>query len=513
MDLPIKDSEIAVAPAHAHMPDDVLPQQPSFDYAITLQKLRELAKDVVARGANVTAISDAQRPEFRQAWDTILLDQSFRYAASASPHYERVLAEAGLTNGLAQAEDIQKLPCTRKADIVADHRAFLSRHAPAEEFSCTSGTTSERLTLYRTKNEIASQILIGLLRSHEPHQSPGIALRIVPAMRRLLSRKSEGQFLDLDTGKTALPGKDRLLFVYSQRDNGMLWFDSTDHLTQVIWDSYDLQRLRKQIDQIHCTPPFIFNVITQKLLERGIDPSTSGVKDIILTGGPVTGRERRLVEKHWKARFKTSFSCTEVCCEAPECPLHPGLYHTWLTSFSEVLDTKTFQPVRPGGHGLLALTSYYPFQQATPLIRYLTDDIVEAVDGMCACGASGPSFRFVGRTKHCIDLSDLCDRGWFLGSHAVLEAVSDIDQIPADPAPRFLLSRKDIGDATILSVEIESNYHRTFDVAATSQLIASRLATHVSDHAPLLQEREIRIEAVLRNKGSMVDFFSLYPAR
>ena len=66
----------------------------------------------------------------------------------------------------------------------------------------------------------------------------------------------------------------------------------------------------------------------------------------------------------------------------------------------EAVHPRTFEQVGPGEVGVLLLTSLYPFTQQMPLIRYVTGDLVEVVEG--PDHPAGLQVRYVGRSQRSI---------------------------------------------------------------------------------------------------------------
>lgn len=121
--------------------------------------------------------------------------------------------------------------------------------------------------------------------------------------------------------------------------------------------------------------------------ERSIEP------DLVLTYGEVlTPSMRELIEGTFGAEVRDQYATTEFGTAAWECP--EGGYHIAEDSVhAEVLDGSG-EPVSSGEDGHLVLTTLV--NEATPLVRYDTGDIVRVSEGSCSCDTS---FRKIERIR------------------------------------------------------------------------------------------------------------------
>jgi phenylacetate-CoA ligase len=101
-------------------------------------------------------------------------------------------------------------------------------------------------------------------------------------------------------------------------------------------------------------------------------------------GGSIPPTRER-IERSWGARVIDHHGLTEVGPVSFECWEAPGYLHANEGEFiAEVLDPVTSRPVADGEHGELVVTNLG--RTASPVIRYLTGDIVVRRLTPCACG-------------------------------------------------------------------------------------------------------------------------------
>src|SRR4051812_37269249 len=128
---------------------------------------------------------------------------------------------------------------------------------------------------------------------------------------------------------------------------------------------------------------------------RGLDLTKMSVKSIMTSAEPVSQAKRDKIERCWGARLTDTFGMTEAGMMGAEDA--PGLgFRIWSDLyFVEVLDPKSFEPVKEGEVGTLVVTALRT-NNVTPFLRWSSGDLVtyaEADDG------AGPYSVFP-RVKH-----------------------------------------------------------------------------------------------------------------
>ena len=152
-------------------------------------------------------------------------------------------------------------------------------------------------------------------------------------------------------------------------------------------------RLRTILDTratvLCCTPTYAIH-LAEAAAEEKIDIHASSVRRIIVAGEPggSIAATRAHIEKLWPgARVVDHHGMTETGPVSYGCPARPGVLHIIESSYiAEVIDKE------------LILTNLGRI--GSPLIRYRTGDIVNAVRGQCACGSSDVALEggILGRT-------------------------------------------------------------------------------------------------------------------
>jgi phenylacetate-CoA ligase len=112
---------------------------------------------------------------------------------------------------------------------------------------------------------------------------------------------------------------------------------------------------------------------------------------------------RRLIEDKFEAEVFDHYGTEEAGPLAWECPTHSGYHINGDSLIMEFL--RDGEPVANGEPGEVHVTSFH--RQATPVIRYFTDDIAVPVSGDCQCGRNLPMLRNIeGRIEDFILTTD-----------------------------------------------------------------------------------------------------------
>lgn len=117
----------------------------------------------------------------------------------------------------------------------------------------------------------------------------------------------------------------------------------------------------------------------------------------LLVGGDVMSRVRRMqIENLYQAKCYDSFGMSEIFGPTGnECLMQDGIHFCDDVLLIEVIDPDTLQEVAPGETGLACYTMLW--KKGSPLIRYLTDDLISISTEPCKCGSDLPRLWYKGR--------------------------------------------------------------------------------------------------------------------
>lgn len=169
-----------------------------------------------------------------------------------------------------------------------------------------------------------------------------------------------------------------------------------------------------------------FTLDTLRLFPSGF-PST-GLRLVVSYSQYLTAAWRQTLQEAWGAPVVDRFGVSEVFGGATQC-LECGWYHFEPCVIPEVIGAYSGEVIS-SGKGLLVLTALYPFQQAQPLIRYLTGDLVEVTHEL-SCRPGTTAIKPLGRARY--GVPDPNSDQWFVTPASILEAVDSIPEVSRTP--------------------------------------------------------------------------------
>ena len=203
---------------------------------------------------------------------------------------------------------------------------------------------------------------------------------------------------------------------------------------------------------ICCTPTYALRLLeVARDTQGGETPLVNNSVRVLIVAGEPGGNipsTRTLIEHGWGARVIDHHGMTEVGPVSFECWENPGSVHLNECEFiCEVHDPDTGHPLLPGEQGELVITNLG--RAASPLIRYRTGDLVQVSDERCVCGRT--LARLEGGIRSRID-DMVCVSGvniYPASIEAVLRGIEEIVEYRATIAAQSALRT--------LKVEVEVN--------------------------------------------------------
>lgn len=273
--------------------------------------------------------------------------------ARQAPHYQRTLAEAGVTaEDIRALDDLRRLPLTTKDDLRAGMPyGFLAvprRQVARMHYS--SGTTGIATAVYHTRDDLrcwAECVARGML-------AVGVT--------------ADDVFQNMMTYGLFTGG---LGFHYAGELIGCMTIPASAGATT---RQIDMMRLF-ETTVVHILPSYAL-YLAHYCREQGLDPARDLSLRIGFVGGePHTEGFRQRLEEVFEARFYNCYGLSEMCGPgvAMDCPAQQGLHLREDHYRAEILDPQTLEPLPVGEQGELVLTTLT--RQAMPLLRYRTGDI------------------------------------------------------------------------------------------------------------------------------------------
>lgn len=257
-------------------------------------------------------------------------------------------------------QDLERLPFTTKAEILADQAAQppygTNLTYPPSQYSRlhqTSGTTGTPLRWLDTPQ--SWEVILG-------------------SWRQLF-------------GLMGLRHDDRLFFPFSFGPFLGFWagFEGANRLGNLCIAAGGMSSparlnllFENQATVVCCTPTYALR-LAEVAGEQGIDLAASSVRAILVAGEPGGNipATRRRIEAAWGAQVVDHWGMTELGPLAIESLDQPGgLYVLETECIAEIIDAESGRPVPVGTEGELVITNLG--RVGSPLIRYRTGDRVQA---------------------------------------------------------------------------------------------------------------------------------------
>jgi phenylacetate-CoA ligase len=133
-----------------------------------------------------------------------------------------------------------------------------------------------------------------------------------------------------------------------------------------------------------CTPTYALR-LAEVARQLGIDTRKLGVRVTIHAGEPGAGipATRACLQELWSAKAYDHCGMTEMGAYGFECKHQLGLHVNETDFVLELIDPDTCRPVADGNRGEVVLTNLG--RVGSPVIRYRTGDLAEAVSSRCRC--------------------------------------------------------------------------------------------------------------------------------
>lgn len=338
----------------------------------------------------------SQLEEIQQEKLRALLEHAYKNV----PYYTKLFDMLRLKpSDIKDKEDLKKLPVLRKEDIRKNISALVAKNIPEKDLMpiSSSGTTGLPLKLFGDKNRVAWR---------------------TAARHRYLKV----------SGYT--PG-DKIVAIYGYSfPNKHMFLGSFLRIVRNEWIPYGYDMGEEKIgdfakkfekynpDFIKAWPSSIY-LLAEYARNNEIDLSS---KNIHVHGELLYKFQKKLIEEQFNCEIFDVFGLRESSVFSVECQKHAG-YH--LDAENGIIEI-----IRDGAHvseGELGATVFTDFTNfATPLIRYISEDIAVYAGKSCPCDRGLPLIikSVEGRISDCISTNE-----GFVLPNAVVDLFSNIKSI------------------------------------------------------------------------------------
>lgn len=319
-------------------------------------------------------IESASRSEIFRLQERRLREE-VRWIYRQSPYWHRKFKEAGITpDDINSREDLRRIPFVSKAIMKEEMEA----RPPYGEFLCApeEEIAKEPGWLMRTTGTTGKPVEFLYGASDYDHNFEGAARVYWTAGMR--------------------PG-DRLLQTfgtYSMWAAPWAWHFGALRVGAMVvptggTDTNQRVLLIKQcrINTIKATHSYVLHV-ARVAQEMGLDPTTMGIRRLVLSGEFCSEKKRRAIEETWNTPggvYETYAAAETVGAVTASCEAQAGQHCFEDEYIIDVIDPKTCEPVGPGEVGELVTTPLF-LKTAAYAFHYRTGDLTSYTDEPCTCG-------------------------------------------------------------------------------------------------------------------------------
>lgn len=332
-------------------------------------------------------------------------------AAQETVYYAGLFEQAGLDPQRLRSEDIAHIPVTPKEAMRQQPAAFVRRSALPAFRTMTTGTTGKPTSVYFSAREMqTTALLMAISFLQEGHVSPDDVVQISTSSRATLGNTCFSQAC--------------------QRIGAVWYLAGLVHPAQALTLLAEEQPVpgKKSRTSFLNTYPSYLGELVEYGLAAGYRPADFGLERISVGGEVVTaGLRERCRQLFGDVTLIEGFGMTEIWplggtrCAAGRLHFEP------TRGLVEVLSLGTNGPAQPGEAGRLVATPFAPYRDAGVVLRYDTEDVVEALADPCTC--RWRDWPATSDIQGKLRLSVRHGRGW-THQRNVLEALEAIEDVP-----------------------------------------------------------------------------------
>jgi phenylacetate-CoA ligase len=344
----------------------------AFGKRIRIADLHRLIQDILATQAEFGPLAREQvdllrggglSPESRRLVNERRLRGMAHMAYEGTPYYRELFDRIGLSSDEVKLDRLTDLPVTPKEDLRALPESFVSRNARPTFLALTTGTTGHPTAVWFSKYEIDIGIALGAIASLVTMAyGPEDVLQV-----NVSSRASIAVLMTIEGCQ--LIGTACCPVGQIEPEASLSRLAAPVHLPGK----------KPQVSVLTVYPSYLGALIEAG--ERlGYGPDDFGLERIVC-GGEVLSRGLAVrAEELFGAPVVEGYLMTEIF---PMGGLTCSQGHIHLTpeqGLAEVLDLDSSRAVAPGQVGTLVGTPFFPYRETTLLFRYVTGDVVRALN-------------------------------------------------------------------------------------------------------------------------------------
>jgi phenylacetate-coenzyme A ligase PaaK-like adenylate-forming protein len=332
-------------------------------------------------------------------------------AARETDFYKNHFDNLAIDPAQLKYEDIRQIPVTRKEAVRNDPDAFVRRGSQPAFRTTTTGTTGKPTSVYFTAREIQATSLLAALTFLQSGQ-------ITPE-----------DIVQISTSSRATLGN--ACFSQACQRIGAVWYQTglvePAHTLMLLSEQHHLPGKKSRASFLNTYASYLGELV-ECGLNSGYRPEDFGLERISVGGEIVTaGLKNRCQKLFGPVDFIQGYAMTETWPMSGTRCAEGHLHFEPSQGLVEVLDPDSHEPVKPGETGTIVATPFAPYREASVVLRYDTEDVVQAIFGPLTCNL-----------KHWPATSDLLGKlrlsvhgpdGWIF-PRQIREALESIEEVP-----------------------------------------------------------------------------------
>ena len=332
-------------------------------------------------------------------------------AVNETEYYKQQLDQLGINPANLKYEDILRIPITPKEALRSNPDAFVRGGSQPAFRTTTTGTTGKPTSVYFTAREIQATGLLAAISFLQGGQiTPEDIVQISTSSRATL-------------GNTC--------FSQACQRIGAVWYQTglvdPAHALMLLSEEHHLPGKKRRASFLNTYASYLGEMVEYGL-SNGYSPLDFGLEHISVGGEIVTkGLKNRCQKLFGPVEFIQGYAMTETWPFSGTRCAEGHLHFEPSQGLMEVLDPDTSAPARPGEFGTIVATPFPPYREASVVLRYDTEDLVQAIAGSLTCNL-----------KHWPATSDLQGKlrlsvrgrdGW-IHPRQIREALETLEEVP-----------------------------------------------------------------------------------
>ena len=389
-----------------------------------------------------------------------------RRAARDTEYYRSLFQQLGLDPRHLRPTDLSQIPLTPKAAIRDNPDAFVCQNARPFLHATTTGTTGKPTSVYFSQHE----------------------LQVYFALTAIASLYS-GEITEEDIIQISTTARGTLGNVCVA--GACAHLGAITSLVGVVEPAHSLAQLaekrrlpgKKPGTSILYTYPSYLGELVEEGIARGYRPADFALERILVGGELVTqGLKRRCKQLFGEVTVSEGYGMTEIWPFGGRHCEENHLHFEASQGLLEVYNPQTATLAKPGEFGSLVATPFPPYRETTLILRFNTEDMVQALPTTPTCHlrhmpATG---QLLGKQRYAVQH----EQGWTF-QRQVAEALEALEELPLPARYGFWASEDSKGvEVEVLVPHITSEIRRKIETSLEEwnvPLHTLHLLTHKQD--------------------------------